>query len=115
MRKYEHLFFDLDNTLWDFDANSKEALQLTFHDHNLNTGQIQFEAFYDFYKKINDSLWEAYRKKQIFKSELIKTRFKKTLEHFNILGIDPVKMNDCYLVNMAKQTLLIDGVLDTLD
>ena len=26
MSKYKHLFFDLDHTLWDFDANAKETL-----------------------------------------------------------------------------------------
>jgi putative hydrolase of the HAD superfamily len=25
--RYHHLFFDLDHTLWDFDSNSREALQ----------------------------------------------------------------------------------------
>lgn len=26
MPPYKHLFFDLDHTLWDFDANAKETL-----------------------------------------------------------------------------------------
>ena len=26
MPQYKHLFFDLDHTLWDFDANAKETL-----------------------------------------------------------------------------------------
>lgn len=27
-KKYTHLFFDLDNTLWDYDVNSHEALKI---------------------------------------------------------------------------------------
>jgi putative hydrolase of the HAD superfamily len=25
--KYKHLFFDLDHTLWDFEANSRQTLE----------------------------------------------------------------------------------------
>ena len=35
MKKYKHIFFDLDNTLWDFDKNSAETLHELFHKHNL--------------------------------------------------------------------------------
>ena len=27
MKKYRHIFFDLDHTIWDFDKNAEEALQ----------------------------------------------------------------------------------------
>ena len=31
IKKYKHLFFDLDHTLWDFETNSKSALSLIFN------------------------------------------------------------------------------------
>ena len=30
------VFFDLDNTLWDFDANAREALKVLYERHQLN-------------------------------------------------------------------------------
>ena len=36
MARYEHLFFDLDHTLWDFDTNSAETLR----DLGYQTGMV---------------------------------------------------------------------------
>ena len=34
-RKYEHLFFDLDHTLWDFEANARLTLQTLYEELQL--------------------------------------------------------------------------------
>ena len=115
MRKYDHLFFDLDHTLWDFDTNSKLAMQQTVSELKLNNQINDFESFFSYYEKINTSLWEAYRNQQIRKPELIKKRFEDTLNHFGILGIDPVAMNDLYLELMPLQVKLFPDVIETLD
>ncbi len=53
MKKYSNIFFDLDNTLWDFDRNSSEVLEELFHKHNLlDLGVPSFEIFLDKYRKI---------------------------------------------------------------
>ncbi|MGQ8336039.1 YjjG family noncanonical pyrimidine nucleotidase [Sunxiuqinia sp. A32] len=114
MRKYDHLFFDLDNTLWDFESNSKLALKQTFEELSINN-HVSFEEFFEYYQRINESLWGAYREKEITKKELVKTRFEKPLNKFKIAGIDPLIMNECYLNLMPLQNKLIEGVLPTLD
>ena len=38
--KYKHLFFDLDNTLWDFDFNSKTVLSHIFDKFKLKNKGI---------------------------------------------------------------------------
>jgi putative hydrolase of the HAD superfamily len=115
MRKYDHLFFDLDNTLWDFDTNAKLAMQQSVLDLGLE-GQIEnFGLFFEYYEKINSTLWEAYRKKQIKKTELVKKRFEDTLAHFNIDGVDPVHMNQVYLELMPLQKKLYPDVVETLE
>ena len=35
MKKYRHLFFDLDNTLWDFASNSAETLAELYSKYKL--------------------------------------------------------------------------------
>ncbi|MFT7589557.1 MAG: FMN phosphatase YigB (HAD superfamily), partial [Limisphaerales bacterium] len=35
MNKPEHIFFDLDNTLWDFSKNSDACLKLLFNNYDL--------------------------------------------------------------------------------
>ena len=44
--KYRHLFFDLDHTLWDFDANAMETLANVYKDLQLEAaGVVDFELF----------------------------------------------------------------------
>ncbi len=113
-RKYDHLFFDLDNTLWDFDANAKEAMLLTIEKLDLGNKIPDFNTFYDHYENINTGLWELYRKQEIRKSDLIRKRFEDTLTHFSIENIDAIEMNNLYLDFMSVQTKLIEGATETL-
>ena len=46
-KKYRHIFFDLDHTLWDFDTNAKETLSEVFNIFNLES-RIN-TSFIDFY------------------------------------------------------------------
>ncbi|WP_423130279.1 YjjG family noncanonical pyrimidine nucleotidase [Gaoshiqia sp. Z1-71] len=113
-RKYEHLFFDLDNTLWDFDINARQAMQETIDGLKLGNRLPGFDRFYHFYEELNSRLWEAYRKQEIRKPELIRKRFADSLAHFGIPDIDPVAMNELYLQHMGQQTKLVDGARETL-
>ena len=113
-KNYTHLFFDLDNTLWDFEKNSFFALQDTFSQLIKNT-DLKFNSFFNVYSKNNRMLWEAYRNKNISKKELIKKRFQLTFYELNIEGIDPEYMNDLYLSEMPKQKNLNNGVFETLN
>ena len=73
--KYKHLFFDLDHTLWDFDANAKLALRQLHIDLDLvSKGVHDFDLFHKNYLTHNDKLWERYRKGFIKVDEL---RWKK--------------------------------------
>jgi putative hydrolase of the HAD superfamily len=81
--KYQHIFFDLDRTLWDFESNSAD----TFHDlldiYELK-GKIGFDDFYLAYRRHNDILWKLYREKGISKEILSWQRFYLTLDEFAI-------------------------------
>ncbi len=113
-RKYTHLFFDLDNTLWNFEKNSKKAMEEAFIFFSLKK-QVEFELFFEVYSKHNTELWENYRNKEVGKKELVKKRFENTFEELKIRGIDPVAMNEHYLKVMPKQKELNEGVIETLD
>lgn len=114
-RSFDHLFFDLDNTLWDFDSNSRLAMLETVSQLQLSLQIEDFDSFFEYYETVNSNLWEAYRKKEIRKPELIQKRFEDTLNQFNIDSIDPLKMNEKYLELMPLQTKLFPDVVATLD
>ncbi|WP_167619774.1 YjjG family noncanonical pyrimidine nucleotidase [Maribellus sediminis] len=114
-KKYTHLFFDLDNTLWDFKSNSKLAMLSTFQLLGLDTNTVPFEDFYAVYAINNEQLWTAYRNKQVKKKDLTFQRFQFTFDELGISGIDAARMNDLYLDEMPKQKNLMPGAKDLLD
>lgn len=114
IKNYKHLFFDLDNTLWDFEKNSHLAMKTTFESFNIGIQNVEYEAFFETYSRLNHLLWKEYRNNKISKKELIIKRFQQTFNEFHVSGIDPQKMNSFYLDEMPKQTHLKEGVKDLL-
>ena len=114
MRKYDFLFFDLDNTLWDFSVNSREALKQSLANLEL-LGQLDsFDEYFIIYEQINESLWSDYRSKKITKHALIAERFSRSLEAFDITNKDWEGINRLYLEYMALQTRLFPGPVEPL-
>lgn len=60
MQKYQHLFFDLDNTLWDFETNSTEVLTELYLVFEMNQYFNDFDEFISQFKLNNYSLWTNY-------------------------------------------------------
>ncbi|WP_372653011.1 YjjG family noncanonical pyrimidine nucleotidase [Draconibacterium sp.] len=114
-KKYTHLFFDLDNTLWDFKTNSRCAMLKTYEMLKLDKGSVKFDVFFDEYCRNNDELWLAYRRKEVTKKELTRQRFQLTFDSLDIDTIDALVMNDMYLKEMPKHSHLIDGAREVLD
>lgn len=112
-KKYTHVFFDLDNTLWDFERNSQKAMFETFTHYQLEK-TVDFDLFFETYLRHNHALWESYRKNEVVKRELTRLRFQNTFTELAMNGLNPEEMNSFYLNEMPKQKILNDGVLDVL-
>jgi len=83
--KYKHLFFDLDHTLWDFDANAKYTLLDLYETLELKEkGVYDFELFYTNYLEHNHNLWAKYRTGLIQQAELRVKRMRLALLDFKI-------------------------------
>ncbi|HRA11403.1 MAG TPA: noncanonical pyrimidine nucleotidase, YjjG family, partial [Chitinophagaceae bacterium] len=69
--KYKHLFFDLDHTIWDFEANSRTTLVELYEEMKLKErGVDDFDLFHKNYLAHNERLWERYRKGFVKQEEL---------------------------------------------
>src|SRR5580698_524571 len=85
IRHYHHLFFDLDHTLWDFDANSRLTLEELYQTFGLKQrGVWDFDLFHKNYLVHNEKLWDRYRKGFIKVDELRWKRMWLTLIDFKI-------------------------------
>lgn len=110
------LFFDLDRTLWDFEANSKKALQQLYADFDLGTHIEHFNHFHHTYSRINADLWLDYGKGKVTKEVLRNSRFSKTLVYHGIHDeVVHQRMSDGYIAISPRQTQLFPGTKETLE
>jgi putative hydrolase of the HAD superfamily len=114
--KYKHLFFDLDHTLWDFDANARATLEQLHDDMKLaDRGVHDFNLFYKNYLQHNDKLWARYRKGYIKQEELRLKRMWLTLLDFRIADDELTKeMSDMFLQLLPTRTLLFPDTKEVL-
>lgn len=112
-----HVFFDLDRTLWDFEANSHDELTAIWKRNGLhNRGISLVEEFIKIYKQFNEDCWLAYRKNELTKETLRIERFRRTLDYFGIE--DPqltAEMDQQYVFNSPQRTKLIDHSHEVLN
>lgn len=114
--KYKHLFFDLDHTIWDFDANSRLTLVELYDEFQLaKIGVSDFEQFYLNYLQHNERLWARYRNGYIRVDELRWKRMWLTLLDFKIGDQSIAKaMGQRFLETLPNRTLLFDYAKEIL-
>ncbi|WP_057940527.1 YjjG family noncanonical pyrimidine nucleotidase [Algoriphagus resistens] len=87
MKTYQHLFFDLDHTLWDYDRNVQESLSELFLYYKLEElGILSSQSFIESFYAVNFKLWEAYDKGEMQKDELRSSRFPRIFEQAGVLN-----------------------------
>lgn len=84
-KKYKHIFFDLDRTLWDFEASALQAFEVIFEKYELEKmGVESARHFHNVYTIHNERLWDLYRVGKITKEVLRGKRFNLTLMDYEI-------------------------------
>lgn len=115
--KYKHLFFDLDHTLWDFDANAQETLVEIYALFELaKKGVLPFEDFSKLYKIHNEILWDRFHKGFITGEELKWKRMWRTLLEFKIAD-EPLarQMSEKFLEILPTKKKLFPHTIEILD
>ena len=114
--KYQHLFFDLDHTIWDFETNAKESLQDLYTSHNLaGRGVDSFDHFFDHYSAHNHRLWDRYTKGFIKQEELKWKRMWLALLEYKIADEKLSRqMSLDFLEVLPTKKALFDGTTELL-
>ncbi len=115
--KYQHLFFDLDHTIWDFDANARLTLSELYQSGELaSRGVHDFELFHKSYIVHNNRLWEKYRNGQLKVDELRWKRMALALLDFKIADEQLArKLGDIFLDMLPSRTLLFPYAIEMLE
>lgn len=79
MRHYKTLFIDLDNTLYDFSGNSREAYIAVYNLLDYDRWFRSFEHYYEIYEEYNLRLWALYAEGKITKEHLNAERYSHPL------------------------------------
>lgn len=115
-RKYQHIIFDLDRTLWDFESNARIALKEIYIEYHLKKRGIDdFDEFEKKYKEINEDCWDDYRNGKLKKEILRNLRFELTLKTYGISDQRTIlDISELYLYKSPRLTKVIDGAHDIL-
>ena len=114
--KIRHIFFDLDNTLWDHRKNAYLTLQELFSKEKVQEIYgLDFEEFHAEYFTINENLWAQIRDGEIDKDYLRKHRF---YDSFLFFGIDDFALAQRFeyqfLDEIVKYNELVPGTIEVL-
>lgn len=115
--KIQHIFFDLDNTLWDHRRNAYLTIKDLFDKEEITLKyNIDFEEFHSAYHEINEKLWEQIRDGEIDKEYLRKHRFYDTFKSFGINNLElSMYFEEHFLDKILNYNHLVEGAEYILD
>ncbi len=110
----KHVFFDLDHTLWDFEANSAKTFDFIFKENAL---AIDITAFLKTYIPINHRYWKLYREEKVSKSTLRYQRLRESFDALEYTISDDLihHLSKVYIDNLPNYNQLFEGAIDVLN
>ncbi len=113
-----NIFFDLDDTIWDFSRNTTETLgEMYFHfdfEKNFNFTKIDFQNNFPI---TNDRLWEQLSQKLLDADTLRNIRFQKLFEDMgHEISLEfSKKLSDYYMEKSPFKHHLVEGARELLE
>lgn len=116
VKHYKHLFFDLDHTLWDFEANSRAVLAELHAEFGLAGMGVGGDAFIQVYEEVNTALWARMEAGSIPKEVIRALRFNQALEKFGLRDAGLAgRLEVSYMDRCPKCSTLLPGALELLE
>jgi 2-haloacid dehalogenase len=108
-KHYPWLWFDADNTLFNYNKAEVTALQKSFH----LVGLIFDESYMHTYQRINQNLWRLLEQQEITPAVLRVRRFQEFLEAIGMTG-PAEQLSAAYIQQLGLCSELIDGAYAVL-
>lgn len=106
---YTWLFFDADDTLFDYGLSEVQALRATFAPYGVDLNNEHLDT----YQVINARLWKQFEKGMVSSERLRVQRFEEFLDSTHLTG-DPAEISAAYLEHLSRATDLLPGAVETL-
>ncbi len=110
-----HLFFDLDHTLWDFEANKNEVLKLLWTEY-FSGKSARFPEFRQAFDAHNETLWADFRAGKVAREDLRWKRFARALLDLRLPDDKlSLRLSDRFLQLLPQQKTLLPYAIELLE
>ncbi len=108
------VFFDLDHTLWDFEANAEMAYAQCFEEIHI---PLDIKKFMDMYRPVNHDYWKMYREGEVSKEELQYGRLATSFDKLNhpVSDAQIESLIVLFLKYLPTYSRLFDGADEVLE
>ena len=116
LTRITHIFFDLDDTVYDFRTNSSAVMQTLYDEENFYERlKVPYEVFMPLYREINLAYWTMFHRGQIQREELRYSRFIKAFNHFGYTDEAEIKrLTEIYMSRAPLGKTLMPGCTEAL-
>lgn len=108
--KYKIIYFDLDNTILDFNKSEEFALKKIFEFLKLNFK----DEYLNIYKPINEKWWRLFSEGKFPKDVIVVKRFQEFFETININLDNYEEISKFYLKALSNAAFFIEGAEEFL-
>lgn len=116
VKRYGHIFFDLDHTLWDFEGNSRAVLRELHAEFHLWDRSIPVDGFIVAYEQVNGALWSAIEGGSMDRDTLRALRFRQALAALGVTdNAMAARLEEAYMERCPLRTGLMPGAMRLLE
>ncbi len=107
--RYRAVFFDADDTLFDYPAGERAALLASRERFRL---AVEPEAFIAAYRRHNHDVWREFERGETDQATLRVERFRRLAAELGLNGLPLGKISSFYLESLSGQAQLLPGALE---
>jgi len=108
---YKAIFFDADDTLFDYPRAERAAVRACLREFGIRVG---LAAFIEAYRRHNAEMWRAFERGEMDQMTLRVERFRRVGAELGLAGLDVERLSRFYLEALAGQPHLYPGALATV-
>jgi 2-haloacid dehalogenase len=110
-KSYKSIFFDADDTLFDYPRAERAALLACLGEFSISADP---EAFIAAYRSHNRDVWQAFERGDTDQATLRVERFRRLFAGLGFNGVPLERVSSFYLETLACQPQLLPGALETV-